>query len=85
MKICSRGILTAQCASEDWNPRLQTWFSKRLETMQQSVSGRAAQRRIALAQAGAARQAVPQERRGELLPDAAEQLYQLREARVIVI
>jgi prevent-host-death family protein len=65
---------------------MMAWISmedlERLEAMQQSVSGRAAQRRIALAQAQAARQAVHQERQGEPLPDSAEQLYQLRETRV---
>lgn len=65
---------------------MMAWISmedlERLEAIQQSVSGRAAQRRIALAQAEAVRQAIHQERRGELLPDSAEQLYQLREARV---
>jgi len=65
---------------------MMAWISMedlgRLEAMQQSTAGRAAQRRIALTQAEAVRQAIHQERHGELLPDSAEQLYQLREARV---
>ncbi|MCZ7667721.1 MAG: type II toxin-antitoxin system Phd/YefM family antitoxin [Chloroflexi bacterium] len=65
---------------------MMAWVSmedlQRLEAMPPSASSRAAQRRIALTQAEAVRHAIRQERRGEMLPDSAEQLYQLREARV---
>ncbi len=65
---------------------MMAWISiedlARLEALQHAASGRAAQRRIALEQAMAARRAVQQERQGELLPDSAEQLRELREGRM---
>jgi prevent-host-death family protein len=65
---------------------MMAWISiedlARLEALQHAASGRVAQRRIALEQAIAARRAVQQERQDELLPDSAEQLKELREARM---
>lgn len=65
---------------------MMAWISmedfERLEAMQQPASGRAVRRRIALDRAKAVRQAIHQERQGEPLPDSAEQLRQLREARI---